>query len=308
MTTNPQNKTNDSTTVPADSVPDRLAQLTEPVRDFLLFSSAYLAVIAMAEVLIVTELLALPLTPAPIVAGLLTFAVYGNDRVSDVETDEKTTPTRAAFVKRYNRLLYFLSAVAYGLALALAVLGGPAAFTLALVPGIAWLCYAQDWLSGLGNVSRLKEIFLLNSALVAGAWALVIVFLPLAFASAPVAPAAGIVFLFFFLASFISVEVPNVRDRAGDREIGVKTLPVVYGVEGTRYALYGVTTLVAAILAAAFVDNLLGLPAMVGFSVSLLCILGVVAGLGRTGNNGALTLAAECSRLPVLALVVVPLI
>jgi len=308
MATNPQNKTNDSTTVPTSQLRNRLYRLGKPVRDFLLFSSAYLALIAMAEVLIVTKLLSLPLSPAALVAGLLTLAVYGNDRVADVETDEKTAPGRAAFVKRYNQLLYALSAVAYGLAVALAVLGGPIAFGLALLPGAAWIVYAQDWLPSFGHVKRLKQVFILNSVLVAGAWALVIVFLPIAFAGVPITPAAGIVFLFFFIATFVNVEIPNVRDRTGDREIGVKTLPVVLGVDGTRYALYGVTSLIAAILATAFVDGILSLPAVAGLSASLLWLLVVVACLGRSKNNGALTIAAECSRLPALALVVVPLL
>jgi 4-hydroxybenzoate polyprenyltransferase len=289
-------------------VSDRLHRLGKPVRDFLLYSSAYLALIAIAEVLIVTELLSLPLSPAALVAGLLTFAVYGNDRVADVETDAKTAPGRAAFVKRYHRLLYALSAAAYGLAVALGVLGGPVAFGLALVPGIVWLAYAQDWLPSFGQVKRLKQVFLLNSVLVAGAWALVIVFLPIAFVGAPITPAAGVVFLFFFLATFVNVEIPNVRDRAGDREIGVKTLPVVFGVEGTRYALYSVASVVAAILAAAFLDGIIALPAVIGLAVSLLSLVGVVSFLGRTGNNGALTIAAECSRLPALALFVIPLL
>ena len=306
MTTNPRNETNDSSIVPTGMIPDAVRRVGKPVRDALLFSSAYLALIAAAEVLIVTELLSLPLTPAPAVAALLTFAVYGNDRVADVETDERTAPARTAFVKRYHRLLYGLSALAYGVAVALAVLGGPAAFALALVPGVVWVCYAQEWLPG--HVKRLKQIFLLNSALVAGAWALVVVCLPMAFVGAPITPAAVVVFLIFFLGIFVDVEIPNVRDRAGDREIGVRTLPVVYGVEGTRYALYSVTSLAAAILVAAFLDGIFGLVTAAGLSVSLLVLLGLVACLGRIGDTERLTIAAECSRLPVLPLVVVPLL
>ncbi|WP_262180236.1 UbiA family prenyltransferase [Haloarcula laminariae] len=307
MAIKPQTNTNDSSVL-LRAVPPRLYRLGTLLKNFLLFSSAYLAIIAAAEVLIVTELLSLPLTPAALVAGLLTFAVYGNDRVADLETDERTTPARTAFVQRYHRLLYALSAAAYGLAVALAVLGGPAAFGLALVPGVAWLCYAQDWLPSIGQVKRLKQVFVLNSVLVAGAWALVIVFLPMAFAEGPIPPAAGVIFLFFFLSSFIRVEIPNVRDRVGDREIGVKTLPVVLGVRGTRYALYGVSGLAGALLVTAFVEGLLALPELAWLLVSVVYLAVIVAGLGRTDNNGGLTVAAECSRLPVLALVVVPLL
>jgi len=306
MATNPQN-TNDSS-VSNRPIRASLYRLGKPVRDFLLYSSAYLAFIAVAEVLIVTELLSLPLTPAPLVAGLLTFAVYGNDRVADVETDEQTTPARTAFVKRYHRLLYTLSAVAYGLAVALAVLGGPVAFALALVPGAVWIAYAQDWLPVSGRIKRLKQVFILNSVLVAGAWALVIVFLPLAFVGGALTPTAGIVFSLLFLAAFISVEVPNVRDRDGDREIGVKTLPVVLGLRGTRYFLYSIVGLSIAIAVTAFLTGILSQAAAIGFTVSLLVLLGIIRCLGRTDNTGALTIAAESSRLPLLVLVVVPVL
>ncbi|MFC6757187.1 UbiA family prenyltransferase [Halomicroarcula sp. GCM10025894] len=225
MATNSPNDTDDSTTVPPRPMRDRLHRFAGSARDVLLYSSAYLAFIAVAEVLIVTELLSLPLTPAPAIAGLLTFAVYGNDRVADVETDEQTTPARTAFIRRYDRRLYTLSALAYGLAVALSVLGGPAAFALALVPGAIWVVYALDWLPFSGHVNRLKQIFILNSVLVAGAWALVVVLLPIAFAGAPVTLTAGVVCLTFFLATFVDVEIPNVRDRAATEKRVSKPSP-----------------------------------------------------------------------------------
>jgi len=295
------------TTAAGRSVRARLHRFGRRLKRALLFSSAYLAVIAVAEVLIVTEQLSLPLTPAPVVAGLLTFAVYGSDRVADIEADEATRPARTAFVRRYHGLLYSLSALAYGLAVALAVLGGPSAFALALVPGVVWVCYAKDWIVFTSGIKRLKQVFVLNSVLVAGAWALVMVFLPLAFADAAITPAVGVVFLFFFFGSFIRAEIPNVRDRIGDRKIGVKTLPVMYGVSGTRYALYVVSSLIGAVLVAGFIDNLITVPETVALAGSLSFLTLIAACLGRTSRVGALTIAAECSRLPILALMLVPL-
>jgi 4-hydroxybenzoate polyprenyltransferase len=307
MTTNSQTNT-DKVTVSVRQVQTRLHRFGKRLKRAVLFSSAYLAVIAIAEVLIVTELLSLPLTPAPVVAGLLTFAVYGNDRVADVESDETTVPARTAFVRRHHRLLYSLSALAYGLATALAVLGGPVAVALPLVPGGVWVCYAQDWLPLTNSINRLKQVFILNSVLVAGAWAIVVVFLPMAFAGAAATPTAGIVCLIFFLATFVDVEIPNIRDCAGDRELGIKTLPVVFGVRGTRYALYGVTSLATGLLVTAFADGLFTRAETVWLLVSLLYLTSVVAGIGRVDNNGRLTVAAECSRLPMLILVLSPLL
>lgn len=287
----------------------KLSTLTRSVRNLLLYSSVYLAIIAMAEVVLVSELLALPLTPAPVVAGLLTFAVYGNDRLADLETDAKTAPARTAFVRRYQDGFYVLAAIAYGLAVALSVLGGPLSFGLSLLPGVVWILYACDWLPSLpSGTQRLKDIFLLNSTLVAVAWALVIVCLPLTYVGAPASPTVGVVFLFFVLATFVNTEIPNVRDREGDSEIGVRTLPVVIGVRRTIYILYGITSLTAVLVSVAFVANVVNLKEAAVLVASLLFIGGVIFCLNRIENDGALAVAAECSRLPAFVIVVFPLL
>lgn len=137
----------------------KLSTLTRSVRNLFLYSSVYLAVIAMAEVVLVSELLDLPLTPAPIVAGLLTFAVYGNDRLADLETDAKTAPARTAFVRRYQDAFYVFGAIAYGLAVALSVLGGPLSFGLSLLPGVFWIIAGYTYLLGLlGALPLLKLV------------------------------------------------------------------------------------------------------------------------------------------------------
>lgn len=287
----------------------KLSTRTKPVRNLLLYSSAYLALIAAAEVVLVSKLLSLPLSPAPIVAGLLTFAVYGNDRLVDIETDAKTAPARTAFVRRYQDSFYVLAAIAYGLAVALSVFGGPLSFGLSLLPGAVWVLYAYNWIPQFAEQTRrLKEIFILNSALVAVAWSLVIVFLPLAFVDAAVSPAVGVVFFFFVLATFVNTEIPNVRDTAGDREIGVRTLPVVVGVRGTKFVLYGITVLTAAILVVAVSESVLTIREISVLLASLLFLAGVIFCLNRIENNGALAIAAECTRLPALVLAVLPVL
>lgn len=229
MATNPQSKTNEAPTAQIISALHRLRRLGSSVRDWFVFSSAYLAVIAAAEVIAVTKLLALPLTPAPLVAGLLTFAVYGNDRIADVETDAKTSPARATFVRRNQDLLYNMSAVAYGLGVSLAALGGPVAFAMAFLPGVVWLCYASDLMPDVASIKPLKKVFIINSTLVATVWAVGMVFLPIVFVGAPITTATGVIFLFFFLTAFANVEIPNVGDYAGDREAGVETFAVSTG-------------------------------------------------------------------------------
>lgn len=268
----------------------------------VVYSSTYLSLIAMAEVVIVSVLLSLPPSPAAIVVGLVVFAVYTNDRLADADTDAVSNPGQAAFVSRYRDVLYVLASIAYGLAVALSVLGGPVALAITLLPGALWVCYATDWIPGTGaHVRRLKDVFLVNTIVVALAWAVTLTFLPLAFADGAVTIPALIVFAYFFLRVFTNTEIPNVRDVDGDRAIGVSTIPVVFGVDRTRWILSGIDCCTAGLVVLAvhtgYLSVLLGIPLLAGIGYSL----GVTSLIGRYENERLLAKAAECEYLVVFA-------
>lgn len=285
-----------------------LTVLGERVGDVLVYSSAYLAFIAMVEVAIVMVLLELPPSPAPIVLGLVTFAVYASDRLEDVDTDAVTNPEQAAFVHRYWGPLHVLSAAAYGLAVTLSVLGGPVALAITVLPGVFWVLYATDWLPEAGlHVQRLKDVFVLNSTVVALAWAVSLTFLPLAYAGAGLTWTTAVVFVYFFLRSFVDTEVPNVRDVEGDREIGVNTLPVVVGVDRTRRALYGIDVFTAGIVAFAAIAGHLSVIMATVLLVGLAYSLGVTSFVGRIEDEKLLSIATECEYV-VVAIALAPIV
>ncbi|AQL42211.1 hypothetical protein BV210_05555 [Halorientalis sp. IM1011] len=267
------------------------------------YSSLYVAVLATTEVGVAMLLLDVPLNPAPFVVGLVTFAVYATDRIADVETDALTDRRKAAFVRQYERYLYPLAAGAYGLAVTLAVLGGPAALALTLLPGVFWVFYAANWFDGITETFyRLKEQLVVNTAMVASGWAVTLTFLPIAFADRAVTLSAAVVFVYFFLRVFVLAEVGNIPDRTGDDAIGVDTIPVVFGLVGTRYALYLVNLLTAGLVALALADGLLTpvhaavLLLATGYSV-------VVTGLiGRWENFSGLSQAVESEHFLTLAI------
>jgi len=265
------------------------------------YSSAYLAVLAALEVLMVQLLLSLPLSPAPAVVGLLTFAIYASDRLADLSTDAASNPQRTAFVRQYYGVLYVFAAIAYGGAVALSVLGGPIALAISLVPGVAWVSYA------LGRVPvvetpfrRLKDVLVVSSATIAVAWSLTIVFLPIAFAGAAITPTAWIVFGYLTLGTFICSEISNVRDIESDLESGVSTLPVAVGVARTRHVLYGIASLIAAMIGLATSSGHLTIASAVFLSTGLLSLVGIIALLGRVENERFLSVAGEFTRMPVL--------
>ncbi|ELY54481.1 UbiA family prenyltransferase [Natronolimnohabitans innermongolicus] len=288
------------------ALPVSLRSSTNRFRNALMYSSAYLALIAMAEVVVVSVILDLPPTPAALVVGLTVFAIYANDRLADADTDALSNPGQAAFVRRHREVLYVLASIAYGVAVALSVLGGPLALGITLLPGVCWVWYATDWIpGGGGHARRLKDVFLVNTIVVALAWAVTLTFLPLAFADAAVTGTTLFVFVYFFLRVFTNTEIPNVRDVEGDRAIGVSTLPVVFGVDRTRHILTGIDLstagLVIAAVSAGYLTPILAVPLLAGLTYSL----GVTAFVGRYENERLLARAAECEYLVVFAALVV---
>jgi 4-hydroxybenzoate polyprenyltransferase len=250
----------------------------------------FTALVAAVEVAVVTAALGVPYSTAPIAVGLIAFSVYAADHVADAEGDAGSTPLRAQFALRYADQLMVAAAVSYGSAVALAAGAGPAALALVLVPGAVWIGYATDWLPAAGDlvaplgavtVPRLKDVFLLNSAAVALAWAVAVVAAPLAFAGVPIdpvgRPAVVPLFAYVFARSFVDVEVPNVRDVAADAARGVTTLPVVYGVGGTRRALLAVDAVAAGLLAVTAATGAASRPALVALGVGLAVSVTVTA-------------------------------
>jgi 4-hydroxybenzoate polyprenyltransferase len=278
----------------------------ERIRDALLYSSAYLAVIAAVEAATVMAALSLPPNPAPLVIGLVAFAVYAGDRIADVDTDELDDPARAAFVREHEAALSVLSAASYGLAVAISVAGGPFALAVTLLPGAFWILYATDWLPTLGSAfKRLKDVLIVNSAVVAGAWAIALLFLPLAFAGASLTPAAAVVFVYFFLDTFVNTEIPNVADMTGDAAIGVSTMPVVFGVRRTRRILYALDVFLIVFLVLAFHGGLLPITLTLAIGAGLGYALVLAALVGRTDDHGRLAVAGEAKHLLVFAVLVV---
>jgi 4-hydroxybenzoate polyprenyltransferase len=289
---------------------DRLLSVASAVLsrgwDAFRYSSLYITVSAVVEVGIAMALLGIPLNPAPLVVGLVTFAVYTNDRLADAETDAFSNPEKAAFIERYGHVLRPLADVAYGLAVMTAIVGGPLALALTLLPGVFWVFYASGWLDRFGtSLSRLKSLFVVNTTIVAVAWAVVLTLLPLAFDGGPVTVTAAFVFAYFFFRVFTFVELSNIPDIEGDRLIGVDTIPTVFGIDGTRRALYlvnGLTVVVVVVtLRAGHLSSTVALPLVLGIAYSL-CVTALV---GRWQNIAALIQTAEAEYFLTYALLTV---
>ncbi|GGO02868.1 MULTISPECIES: UbiA family prenyltransferase [Haloarcula] len=247
-------------------------------------------VVAAAKAAFAAVLLGVTAPAAPVVVGLVSFAVYTANDLADIEEDAINCPERSSFVTDHPVVVAGLAVGGLLLGAGIALwAGGPDALVVALIPVVACVLYSVPLAPGW---RRLKDVFVVNTGLVALAWASTVTLLPLAVAGRPIGPVAVAVCLFFFLRSFVSVEVFNVRDVVGDRATGVETLPVVLGVGRTRQVLALLDGCSLAVLVALTPVAHAALPAVfalpvVSYSLSLTWVL------DRTNAMDTLCLAKD---------------
>ena len=236
--------------LPTRRLTDALPAHAANVHDVLVHTTLLQGGVGVAKALVACLLLAVPVNAALPVAGLVAFAVYTHNRLTDVEEDAVNDPDRVDFVTARRGVFASLSVGAYLLALGVAALGGVACLALTLFPAAVGVLYSERLVPvPFGDVDRLKDVLAVNTASVAVAWAVPLTYLPLSFAGAPALAGSAFVALFLFLRTFVGVEFFNVRDVAGDRSEGVGTLPVAFGVRSTRLALYALDAASLAVLA-----------------------------------------------------------
>ncbi|HEU4561938.1 MAG TPA: UbiA family prenyltransferase [Longimicrobium sp.] len=220
-------------------------------RENLLLALAMGGITAGAQVM--EELPAEPLSP--LIVALAFYAIYSLDRAGDADADGLTHPERARFSRRNARRMRVASLVAYALALALAATRGGLAIAIALLPLAALLLYSfrivPPKLARRVGFARIKEIFVLKNVWVAATLAGTATLLPIATAGAvPRWPAAAAMGGFLFGRWWINTLVFDLRDEAGDRANGLRTVPVVLGRARTLHLLHaGNVALAAATIA-----------------------------------------------------------
>lgn len=206
--------------------------------DFLLFSSIFMGMQGMGMVYTSCLIQGVALTPAVLAIMLLVpFSVYNMNRKTDEEEDSVNHPGRYQFTKRFEKSLEYGALVAYALAVLIAVPFGWCAVLVTLVPLLAGVLYSTPVLPRRFGYRRLKEIPVMKNLVVGGSWATILVFLPSVVSGTPVTVSSYLCFVFFFSYVFIASAMPDMRDREGDALTGVRTIPVLIGIERTKRVL-----------------------------------------------------------------------
>lgn len=172
-----------------------------------------------------------------IAVALVSFSVYSLNKISDAREDTINMPERRSFLQGRYRLVLGSSIGAYLAAAALILFYKYEAFFVLLIPFISNALYSSRLVPG---IPRLKDIPLMKNLVVSISWGAVTVLLP-ACAAAPIASTLSVL-CFMTVKDFINTVIYDIRDVKGDRESGIKTLPVILGPGLTLAFLLSVNT------------------------------------------------------------------
>lgn len=256
--------------------------------EFILYSSLFLGAAAAGMACTSCFIQGIPYTiSVAAVLSLIVFSVYNLNRKTDEAEDALNHERRYRVTKTFEKHLFAAAIAAYGIALAITALHGTGAVLIAIIPVMSGIAYSVPLLPKGWKYRRIKEIPVTKNLVVAGAWAASFSLLPVYMTKSTPGIGSVIVFLFIFSWTFVGSVLPDIRDRIGDSATGVATIPVLIGVNKSRWLLTGVN----AIFGSAIV--LLAFPALpIACIAVLLCSLAYsqacIECIDRTGRNDLL--------------------
>ena len=165
---------------------------------------------------------------------LVTYGVYGLNKLTDIKEDIINAPERARLLKKIEPVFKLSLLFAFILSLLLGFLVNVLTMPILLFPLFSGTLYSVKFSK---NLPRLKDILGVKNMTIALTWAVIMALLPV---FCLVGKKFGLIisiFYFFFLKSLVNTILFDVRDIEGDRISGVRTIPVVFGRQKTKNLL-----------------------------------------------------------------------
>jgi 4-hydroxybenzoate polyprenyltransferase len=209
--------------MPASTTNPR-AVLTDAVL-FLVHSNLLISLSATSVALSTMLFADLAVDPAALfIVFAVTLFVYSFNRLTDIAEDEQNVPERASFVQQYGVYLLAVGAVLYLVATAVAIVRGIPGAPAMIVPLAVAVLY---------SVVGLKRILLVKNLLVGLSWGLIPLGVGVYYG---VLRSFDILFMFGFITAALTIAavVFDIKDIAGDRAEGIRSVPVVAGPARTR--------------------------------------------------------------------------
>jgi 4-hydroxybenzoate polyprenyltransferase len=179
---------------------------------------------------------------------LLTYAVYGMDRLASLEEDQLSYPERTRFLQR-NRWPFALSIVlAFSGSLLLAAASGWVAMLIPIAP-IAVIFYSGNLSQKvLGNRRpNLKHYFIIKNVAIASGWAFLLLVTSI-YLDHPMGTGQWLFLIPLLMKLFVMAVVYDFKDINSDRRASVRTLPIVIGEDSSKLVLHILNTVATTII------------------------------------------------------------
>ncbi|MBN1236343.1 MAG: UbiA family prenyltransferase [Methanotrichaceae archaeon] len=176
---------------------------------------------------------------------LMTFSVYSLDKITDSNEDVINMPERSNFLSGRRKFVQCYSLTAYTLSALLILMDKPLALPIIFIPLAANAVYGSRLIPGM---PRLKDVPVVKNFVVAISWALVTTLLPVMQMTSKIGSLTASVLYFMLAKVFINAVLFDVRDVKGDREMGVRTMPILLGLRKTTAILLGLNSTLLACL------------------------------------------------------------
>ncbi len=212
---------------------------------FLMFSSLFVGIAGGGMVYVAAFTQGVTCEPAAIaIVFLVGFSVYNLNRKTDEAEDAVNRADRFSFTKKFEKHLFAAALAAYSIAIGLASLYGFLSVLVVIVPLVSGILYSIPCLPQVTGYRRLKEIPVVKNLVVGLAWGSTLTLVPLVLGQTPVSLATLVTLLFFSTYAFIASTLPDIRDREGDAQVGIRTIPVVIGEKRTITLIMGMNIII----------------------------------------------------------------
>jgi 4-hydroxybenzoate polyprenyltransferase len=205
--------------------------LCDKLVSFLISTSLFLALSGSFKVLSSDLLINTFSTNTAILTFLITFSIYGLNKLTDLKEDAINIPERINIIGRIRPVFKFSLVSSFILSVILSFLINAHTLPVLLFPLFSGILYSVKFSK---NLPRLKDITGVKNITIALTWAVYTTFLPVVYFNDFYRNQTISMFYLFFFKSYINSVLFDFRDIEGDSMNGVRTIPVALGRSKTK--------------------------------------------------------------------------
>lgn len=201
---------------------------------FLMSTSIFLAISGSFKVIFSGLLFNIFNMYMPILTFLITFAVYGLNKLTDLKEDTINNPDRAKTIRKIEFVFKLTVGLSFILSMALGFFVDFLTIPVLIFPLFLGTLYSLKLSK---NLPRLKEIRGVKNLTIALSWSVVSTFLPVIYILEKKEVLIILIFYLFFTKSLINSILFDIRDIEGDRKSNIRTIPIFLGKDKTKKLL-----------------------------------------------------------------------